>query len=104
VRLTYAEGFGTRQVPVAERMVSRLSPSMPPGYHENAVLEEGVGGPARPDAVVTVAERVEAVDLGAQPPQDVRPFHPVHSSRIPPKAKGRWGFMRRLMSSTESTV
>jgi len=101
IGLTDVEGLVVRRVPVEERIMCRSSPMMPPDYHQNATLDEGLDVPGRPDAVVTVAERVSEVDLEAQLPQDV---HPLHPNRIPPKVNGRWGSMRRLMSSTESTV
>lgn len=78
---------------VGEGMICRL----PPDYHQNDASEERLGMLARPAAVVTVAERLEDVDLEQGPPQDVRPVHHVYPSR-------RWGSMRRLMSSTESTL
>jgi hypothetical protein len=96
VGLTDAGGLAVRQVRIGERMVCRL----PPDYDENGASGEGLDVPARPDAVVTVAERLAEVEVEEQRSQHV---HPVHPSRIPPRV-GRRGSMRRLMCSTESTM
>jgi hypothetical protein len=88
-----------RQARIGERTECRL----PPDYDENGASGEGLDVPARPDAVVTVAERLAEAEAEEQPSQHVHPVHPVHPNRIPPRV-GRWGSMRRLMSSAESTV
>lgn len=97
--LADAGGLAVRQARIGERTVCRL----PPDYDENGASGEGLDVPARPDAVVTVAERLAEVEVEEQPSQHVHPVHPVHPNRIPPRV-GRWGSIKRLMSSTESTV
>jgi hypothetical protein len=104
IRLTDAEGLTMREIPTGPRLLTRLSPRMlrmaglPPDYYETGGVGEAADAPARPAPVVTVAERLSEVEVEEPPPSA------VHPSRIPPNVTGRGDSMRRLMSSTESTV
>jgi hypothetical protein len=96
-RQVVAWGLAGRQVPGEESMGCRLLPD----YHQNYVPGEGLGVLTRPAMVVTAVERPDDMYLEGEPPQNV---YPVHPSRVRPKVTRRWGSIRRLMSSTESTL